>query len=80
MYNAQYSIGYKFKNKEIHFFGHKSPKLRECDVFIKNKKDLCRPLSLAGDGEIEVLCDWARCRKACDWSAGYQGALRLAEL
>ena len=28
----------------------------ECDVFIKNKKDLCRPLSRAGDGEIEVLC------------------------
>ena len=30
--------------------------------------------------KFEVLCDWARCRKACDWSAGYQGALRLAEL
>ena len=32
---------------------------RVCDVFRKNKKVLCRPLSRAGDGEIEVLCDWA---------------------
>ena len=36
---------------------------RVCDVFRKNKKVLCRPLSRAGNGEIEALCDWARCRK-----------------
>ena len=29
-------------------------------TFSSKKKDLCRPLSRAGDGEIEVLCDWAR--------------------
>ena len=31
-----------------------------CDVFRKNKKVLFRPLSRAGNGEIEALCDWVR--------------------
>ena len=31
-----------------------------CDVFRKNKKVLFRPLSSAGNDEIEALCDWAR--------------------
>ena len=42
-----------FESPEFLFLG-------VCDVFRKNKKVLCRPLSRAGNGEIEVLCDWAR--------------------